>query len=99
MSLLNDGWVCTDPSCDQYRKIVPGFPKRFVFKEDRTTDPISGKVEVYESGIDLDDYSINEMVDNCKPFGYSKEMVEEWLKGGSFEFLALIAECIFEMEV
>lgn len=96
--LLAEGWVQTDGSCNQYRKDIDGEDGgKYLFREDRIVDPSTGKTEVYESEIDLDDYDWWQITDACKPFGYSAKQVSEWLDTG--EELALIAECLFEMEV
>ena len=89
-----EGWVCTDPSCNQYRKDIS--ENVFIFKEDRTIDPETGETEVFESEIDLSDYTQEEMFESVKPFGYSFNEMCSWIDEG--KNLDLIAECIFEME-
>ena len=89
-----DNWVCTDPSCNQYRKDISA--KVFLFKEDRIINPETKEIEVFESEISLDDYTRTEIFDYCVSFGYNNMQVNEWLcKGINYD---LIAECIFEME-
>ena len=89
-----DGWVCTDPSCNQYRKDIS--PKVFLFKEDRLINPVTKEVKNYSAEIDLNDYTLNEIIDACSPYGYEKETVTQWANTGLEN--ALIAECIFEMD-
>ena len=89
------GWVCTDPSCNQFRFEVS--PKVFKFREDRTVNPETGETKVYETEIDLDDYTYVEMFDAYDSFGYSEEEFEDWYKTGA-EW-ALIAECLFELDM
>lgn len=86
-------WVCTDIDTNQYRKTIS--PTRFLFKEDRVSDPLTGKTEVYEQEINLDEFTIADMIDYCSSFGYSESQVRAWYQSSSN--LDLIAECIFEM--
>jgi hypothetical protein len=88
------GWICTDPSCNQYRKDIS--ETKFIFKEDRIIHPVTKETELYESEIDLGDYSILEIFDACSTFGYDEATVANWIDTKSE--LALIAECIFELE-
>lgn len=89
------GWKCTDPSCNQYVKHMGG--NTFWFKEDRIIHPITKEIEVYESEVNLDDYTADEIVNICDAYGYEECDVRSWLNNG--ENSALMAECIFEMEV
>lgn len=89
-----DGWVQTDGSRNQYKKTIS--KTSFLFREDRIIDPITKDVELYESEIDLEDYSWWELIANCAVFGYRPEQVAKWLIDGTD--LDLIAECVFELE-
>jgi len=89
-----DGWVQTDGSTNQYRKDIS--ETKFLFREDRIIDPITKETEVYESEIDIDDYTWGAIISDCEAFGYTAKEVDKWLTEG--EELALIAECIFELE-
>lgn len=87
-----DGWICTDPDCIQYMKVLG--PRKFYFKEDRISDPMTGKTEVYCCEINLDDYTLEKTIEECSAF-YPAEEITKWWNDESE--LALIAECIFEM--
>jgi hypothetical protein len=89
-----DGWIQTDGSTNQYRKDIS--ETKFLFREDRIIDPVTKETEVYESEIDIDDYTWGEIISDCEAFGYTAKEVDKWLTEG--EELALIAECIFELE-
>ena len=89
-----DNWTVTDEDCNQMRLDIS--PDTFLFKEDRVIDPESGETEVYESEIDLKNYTQDQMFDRVRHFGYSFNEMCSWIDEG--ENLSLIAECIFEME-
>ena len=91
----NNEWTVTDPSCNQRMKQLS--EKRFLFSEDRISNPETKETYNYESEIDLDDYEESDILSDTRPFGYEDHEVLNWLKNG-LNF-ALIAECIFEMEV
>lgn len=96
--LENEGWICTDPSCNQYRKDLDGDNGDvYLFREDRTINPETGETKEYQTEIDLKNYGWLEKVEACEPFGYNTEQVDEWINRG--EEKALIAECIFEMDM
>lgn len=91
---IDDTWTCTDPSCNQWRHDIS--ETEFYFREDRIINPETEETETYEATIDLDDYSWWDIVEACEPFGYTPEQVDKWMTEG--EELALIAECIFELD-
>lgn len=91
---VKDGWICTDPSCNQYRKDISD--KTFSFVEDRIINPETKETEIYKADIDLEDYTLEEIIDICSAYGYKKETVIQWVTDGTEN--ALIAECIFEMD-
>jgi len=88
------GWVCTDIDTNQYRRKLDTMV--FEFKEDRVIDPVIGKVGEFQAIIDVDLYSLDEILEACSAFGYSKEDVRKWWKDESN--WDLIAECIFELK-
>lgn len=92
---MKQEWIQTDPSCNQMMKQLD--EKKFLFKENRIANPETGEISVYESEIDLDDYDNAKIIDSCLAFGYSEDQVNEWLTNR--KELALIAECIFELEI
>lgn len=94
--LTADGWVQTDGDCNQYCKELKK-DKLYAFREDREINPETEETEVYESEINLLDYSREKIMKDCDTFGYTEEQVNEWISKG--ENSALIAECIFELEV
>lgn len=93
-AINNESWVCTDPSCNQYRRDIS--KNVFEFKEDRSSliDPETKKE--FRAVIDLSEYTEGEMWDAVQAFGYPREEMEIWIKEG--KNLDLIAECIFELE-
>lgn len=92
--MVADGWVQTDASSNQYRKNITD--SIFLFREDRIINPITKEKIVYESEINIDDYSWDDIISDCEAFGYKAKQVDKWLTEG--EELELIAECIFELE-
>lgn len=94
--LIAMGWVCTDPSCNQYRFDIDSEGYEYLFREDRQVAG-TNKIEVFESEINLNDYTWLEKVEACESFGYTAQQVDNWLAQG--EELALIAECLFELEL
>ena len=90
-----DGWICTDPDCNQYRKDTDN-PMVFLFKEDRLINPITKETKPYEAEIDLNDYTVEELVEWCSPYGYEDITVMDWFH--RCVNLDLIAECIFEQD-
>lgn len=85
-------WVCTDAGTKQYRKKLS--KTVFEFKEQRLINPITKKTEKFTAEVDLQDYTPEEIIDYCSPYGYDSEEVTNWIKKG--ENLDLMAECIFE---
>lgn len=85
-------WIVTDPSCNQRCRQISKFV--FEFEEDRVLDPVTKETYLYADKVDLESYTIDEIVDCCSSFGYSEDEVLEWITNG--RNLALIAECIFE---
>jgi hypothetical protein len=91
----SDLWIVTDPNCNQMMKVlIPNL--KYLFKEDRISNPGTGEIFVHETEINLSEYTDDAIIKACEPFGYKKEQVLEWLKTKTN--IALIAECIFEME-
>ena len=94
--LIADGWIMTDPSCNQMRKEIVK-DKIYAFREDRRIDPITKESVVFEVELDYDDYSWQEIIDACESFGYSAKQTDKWITEG--EEIPLMLECIFELEV
>jgi hypothetical protein len=92
---MENKWICTDPSCNQYRKDLPD--GTYLFKEDRIKNPETKETYQYSSIIDLNDYNWWDIIEACETFGYTAEQVDDWLTWG--EELDLIAECLFELEI
>ncbi len=88
----NDGWVCTDPDSNQWRRKISD--RVWEFKEDRFS--FSHSTKIYNSLINLDKYSLADMQNDCSAFGYAKDDVKQWWDDS--ENLELIAVCIFELE-
>lgn len=92
--LIEEGWILTDPSCNQYGKKISD--SIYAFREDREIDPKTKEVEVFQSEIDLDDYHPEEIKDAINFFGY--DCVEDVEEIYGEEYKWIIAECIFELE-
>ena len=86
-------WIVTDPDTNQEMLQLSG--NKFLFKEDRL-DPETREIFVYESTIDLSEYTREQMFEDVESFGYSFHEMCNWIDSG--ESVSLIAECIFEME-
>lgn len=96
--LKTEGWICTDPSCNQYRKDLDGDNGDvYLFREDRTINPETGETKEYQTEIDLKDYSTAEKLEACRTFGYEDDEIGNWIYKGLEK--ALIAECIFELDM
>lgn len=95
-TLLGEGWVLTDASCNQMRKEVIE-DKVYLFREDRYIDPLTRESVVFEEKMDYDDYSWTEVIDACETFGYKMKQVDKWMTEG--EEIPLILECLFELTV
>ena len=93
-NLINDGWVVTDPSCNQLRKEIIK-DSVYLFREDRIINPETKETETYESEMTFDDLEHNEIIDACQAFGYDNE-VKEWIENN--ENISLMLECVFELE-
>jgi len=90
---MENEWIVTDPDCNQRCRQISRFV--FEFEEDRISDPLTGKTYTCTGEIDLENTDIDEIIDSCGAFGYSKDEVLRWMYRG--ENLALMAECIFEL--
>lgn len=91
---LREHWICTDPSCNQYRRRLGD--NRFEFKEDRVINPETKETETVSCEIDLNESTWFEMIDACEAFGYTTKQIDKWISEG--EESELIAECIFELK-
>lgn len=87
------GWIQSDPDCKQYRKEIVK-DKIYVFREERTIHPVTGETEVYESDMNIDDYTREEIYDAGSAFGYTHDQMDEFLETEVF----LVLECLFELE-
>jgi len=92
--LISEGWVLTDPSCNQMRKEIIE-DKIYLFREDRWIDPITKESVVFEEKMDYDDYCWREVINACETFGYDAKQVDKWMTEG--EEIELILECLFEL--
>lgn len=91
----NDGWVVTDPNCNQRYKVIEE-DEIYLFEEDRLINPETGETEKYSSEMVYSDYTWFEIVDACETFGYYPEQVSQWIDMG--EEIPLMLECLFELE-
>ena len=88
-----DGWMCTDIDTGQYMKELSD--KKYLFKENRICNPETKETVVFELEIDLEQISYEQIIDDCKSFGYDPKVVDFWIETGTYN--ELIAECVFEM--
>lgn len=86
-------WKCTDPSCQQWRLQIN--ETTYKFKEMRVINPQTLEANQFEATIDVNDYSLKEIYEDCLPFGYEPYQILKWMS--EHEDYSLIAECIFEM--
>jgi len=93
---INEGWVLTDPSCNQMKKTVKE-GEIYEFREERIVNPLTNEKAVFESTMNINDYTWFEIIEACESFGYTAEQVDKWLTEG--EEIDLILECLFELEV
>jgi len=93
MKTLYEIWVCTDPSCNQYRRDISD--GEFEFKENRIIDPVTKETKIYQTTINLEDYEYIEILEACNTFGYTSIEVDNWIDQSIN--LELIAECLFEL--
>lgn len=77
-------WTTTDPNCNQKGRQID--ERTYEFQEERLSNPETGETYLYEAEIYLDSYTIAEMKDAMKAFGYD-ELQDNWI----------VAECLFEL--
>jgi len=94
--LIAEGWVVTDPSCNQMRKEIVE-DEIYTFREDRISDPVTKKSTVFEKKMDYKDYNWYEKINACEPFGYTAKQIDKWIAEG--EEIPLMLECIFELSI
>jgi len=92
--LRKDGWIVTDPSCNQLRKEIIK-DEVYIFREDRISNPETKETFLFEEEIDYKDYDWFDLVEACTPFGYSHKQIDKWITEG--EEIELMLECLFEM--
>lgn len=90
---MSNKWIVTDPSCNQMRLCIIE-DQIYAFKEDRIINPETNETESFQATLDYNDYTWSELVNACKPFGYSAKQVDKWITEG--EEIELMLECIFE---
>ena len=93
--LLADGWVITDPSCNQLRKEIIE-DNVYLFREDRIINPETKETELFESELTYNDLDYSELMDACLTFGYDIKRIDKWLTEG--EEIPLMLECVFELD-
>lgn len=92
-------WIITDDSCNQMMRHIRF--NVYEFKEDRIVGYNTAYGEQYpifeefKATLDYDDYSMEEIIEACKSFGYSEEQISGWINNE--ENIPLMLECIFEM--
>lgn len=93
--LLADGWIITDPSCNQLMKEIIE-DNVYLFREDRIVNPETNETKSFESEMIYDDLNKYEIIDACLAFGYKEEEVSKWIEEN--ENISLMLECVFELE-
>lgn len=85
-------WICTDPDNDQYRLDEDQdlwIARKFNFKQ--------GEAHME---IDIDDYTVEEILNVIEAFGYSGNGQDFWIFGTDKDISNdIIAECMFEHEL
>lgn len=89
-----DGWKVSDPDCRQKFKKLD--ENRFLYKEDRISNPETKETYVYESMMDFDDYDENDLEKGVKAYYRNLDEVKR-IYGDDWKQIVL--ECIFEQEV
>jgi hypothetical protein len=93
--LLAEGWIMTDPSCNQMRKEILE-NRIYEFREDRIINPITKETKVFAEELDYKNHNWNELQSACSAFGYTEEQIDEWIASG--KEIPLMLECIFELD-
>lgn len=88
-----DGWIESDDSCRQKFKKLD--ENRFLYKEDRITNPETGEKYVYESLMDFEDYTEDDLEKGVEAYYKNLDEVKR-IYGDDWKQIVL--ECIFEQE-
>lgn len=96
LKLMTEGWIMTDPSCNQMRKEIVE-DQIYAFREDRLINPDTKETLVFERTLNYDAYDWWDMVEACETFGYTAEQVSQWIDSG--DETPLMLECIFELSM
>ena len=92
--LLLEGWILTDPSCNQMRKEIV-VDNVYAFREDRIINPITKETGLYEDELCYDDLDYFDIINDCVAFGYNMQQIDKWISEG--EEISLMLECVFEL--
>lgn len=84
-------WECTDPDCNQWQRVT-SWPKLEMIQSTKMPDDT---YIVYSMTIDMDDYSINDMINYLKFYYQSPKDIPYM---NNIELCKLTAECIFETD-
>ncbi len=88
-----DGWKVSDPDCRQKFKKLD--ENRFLYKEDRISNPETKETYVYESMMDFDDYDEDDLEKGVEAYYKNLDEVKR-IYGDDWKQIVL--ECIFEQE-
>jgi hypothetical protein len=89
-----DGWRISDPDCRQKFKKID--ENRFLYREDRISNPETKEMYVYESMMDFDDYNEDDLEKGVKSYYKNLDEVKS-IYGNDWKQIVL--ECIFEQEI
>lgn len=83
-------WICTDPSMNQYGRLIGD--RIYEFKQDMEYP--DGSIVKEEEEINLNDFTDDEINNHLSAYGWSIEQLKEENEIEDAEWL--MAECIFE---
>lgn len=88
-----DGWKVSDPSCRQKFKKLD--ENRYLYREDRISNPETKETYVYESVMDFSDYDEDDLEKGVEAYYKNLDEVKS-IYGDDWKQIVL--ECIFEQD-
>jgi hypothetical protein len=88
-----DGWRISDQDCRQKFKKID--ENRFLYREDRISNPETGETYVYQSDMDFSDYDQDSLEKGVEAYYKNVDEVKS-IYGNDWKQIVL--ECIFEQE-
>lgn len=92
--MAKEKWITTDSSCNQKMLCITR-KQVYVFQENRIVNPLTHETELFKATLFYSNYSNEELINACEPFGYTAKQVSNWIKKN--KNISLMLECIFEM--